>query len=157
MTWLSMDAVAGTVLDAAFSQNALAPSHNVVHPRPIAWSQMTAHVQQSLKKVLDRDLPIVTFGEWFSKLEALANQPDVSAKDVVSPPSLASPTPASRFPLQPGVKLLEFFRGISAGHGMGAFSTSKMEAVSETLRRVEPLAQRDADAWVQYWKESGLL
>ena len=40
---------------------------------------------------------------------------------------------------------------------MGAFLTNKMEAVSETLRTVEPLAQRDADAWVQYWKESGLL
>ncbi|KAL1690001.1 hypothetical protein GGG16DRAFT_103377 [Schizophyllum commune] len=139
VTWLSMDAVAGTVLDATFSQSALRPSHNVVHPRPVQWSQMIKHVQNSLKTVLQRDVPIVPFAEWFSKLEALANQPDLSAKDV------------------PGVKLLEFFRGISAGHGMGAFSTNKMEAVSETLRSVEPLAQKDADAWVQYWTESGLL
>ncbi|KAI5884853.1 acetyl-CoA synthetase-like protein [Schizophyllum commune H4-8] len=139
VTWLSMDAVAGTLLDAAFSQNALAPSHNVVHPRPIPWSQMIKHVQNSLKTILKRDVPVVPFGEWFVKLEALANQPDVSAQDV------------------PGVKLLEFFRGISAGHGMGAFATNEMEAVSETLRRVEPLAQCDADAWVKYWKESGLL
>ncbi|KAL1718563.1 hypothetical protein EV715DRAFT_291171 [Schizophyllum commune] len=139
VTWLSMDAVAGTVLDATFSQSALRPSHNVVHPRPVQWSQMIKHVQNSLKTVLQRDVPILPFAEWFTKLEALANQPDVSAKDV------------------PGVKLLEFFRGISAGHGMGAFSTNKMEAVSKTLRSVEPLAQRDADAWVQYWTESGLL
>ncbi|KAL1660867.1 hypothetical protein GGF50DRAFT_118539 [Schizophyllum commune] len=139
VTWLSMDAVAGTVLDATFSQSALRPSHNVVHPRPVPWSQMIKNVQKSLKTVLKRNVPVVPFSEWFTKLEALANQPDVSAKDV------------------PGVKLLEFFRGISAGHGMGAFATSKMEAVSETLRKVEPLAQRDADAWVQYWKESGLL
>ncbi|KAL1679196.1 hypothetical protein EV122DRAFT_277408 [Schizophyllum commune] len=139
VTWLSMDAVAGTVLDAAFSQHALAPSHNVVHPRPVPWSQMIKYIQQSAKTILQRDLSLVPFGEWFTKLEALANRPDVSAKDV------------------PGVKLLEFFRGISAGHGMGAFSTNKMMEVSETLRKVEPLAQRDADAWVQYWKESGLL
>ncbi|KAL1699760.1 hypothetical protein EV121DRAFT_295858 [Schizophyllum commune] len=139
VTWLSMDAVAGTVLDATFSQSALRTSHNVVHPRPVQWSQMIKHVHNSLKTVLQRDVPILPFAEWFTRLEAAANQPDVSAKDV------------------PGIKLLEFFRGISAGHGMGAFSTNKMEAVSETLRKVEPLAQRDADAWVQYWKESGLL
>ena len=79
-----MDAVAGTVLDAAFSQNALAASHNVVHPRPGSWSQMIKHVQNSLKKVIQRDVLIVPFADWFTKLEAAANQPDVSAKDVVS-------------------------------------------------------------------------
>ena len=93
-----MDAVAGTVLDAAFSQNALAASHNVVHPRPGSWSQMIKHVQQSIKNVLKRDLPVVPFGDWFAKLEALANQPDVSAKDVVSPLSLASPPLSHAFP-----------------------------------------------------------
>ncbi|KAL1663173.1 hypothetical protein GGF50DRAFT_116273 [Schizophyllum commune] len=139
VTWLPMDAVAGTLLDAAFSQSALAPSHNIVHPRPICWSRMIMHVQNSLKTVLQRDVPVVSFGDWFAKLEKAASRPDVSAQDV------------------PGVKLLEFFRGMGAGHGLGSFSTSKMEAVSETLRNAEPLAQRDADAWVKYWKESGLL
>ena len=94
-----MDAVAGTVLDAAFSQSALAPSHNVVHPRPIAWSQMIKYIQHSFKTVLQRDVPILPFAEWFIKLEAAANQPDVSAEDVVSPLSLASPDPVSRFPI----------------------------------------------------------
>ncbi|KAI5827846.1 acetyl-CoA synthetase-like protein [Schizophyllum commune Tattone D] len=139
VTWLPMDAVAGTLLDAAFSQSTLLPSHNIVHPRPIQWSQMIKNVQHSLKTVLQRDVSVVPFQDWFAKLEATASQPDVSAQDV------------------PGVKLLEFFRGMSAGHGLGSFTSGKMEAVSETLRNAEPLAQRDADAWVQYWKQSGLL
>ncbi|KAI4521215.1 acetyl-CoA synthetase-like protein [Schizophyllum commune Loenen D] len=139
VTWLPMDAVAGTLLDAAFSRSALAPSHNIVHPRPIQWSQMIKNVQHSLKTVLQRDVPVVPFKDWFAKLETVASRHDVSAQDV------------------PGVKLLQFFRGMSAGYGLGSFATGKMEAVSETLRNAEPLAQRDADAWVQYWKQSGLL
>ncbi|KAL1690000.1 hypothetical protein GGG16DRAFT_103376 [Schizophyllum commune] len=139
VTWLPMGAVAGTLLDATFSQSILSPSRNIVHPRPIPWSQMIAKVQHSLKTVLQRDTPIVPFKEWFAKLEAAARRPDVSAQDV------------------PGVKLLEFFRGVSAGQGLGSFATGKMEAVSETLRNAEPLAQGLADAWVKYWKESGLL
>ncbi|KAL1718564.1 hypothetical protein EV715DRAFT_291172 [Schizophyllum commune] len=139
VTWLPMDAVAGTLLDAAFSESILSPSHNIVHPRPIQWSQMIKNVQHSLKTLLQRDVPFVPFKDWFATLEAAASRPDVSTQDV------------------PGVKLLEFFRGMSAGHGLGSFSTSKMEAVSETLRSAEPLAQSDADAWVKYWQESGLL
>ncbi|KAL1718570.1 hypothetical protein EV715DRAFT_291179 [Schizophyllum commune] len=139
VTWISMDAVAGTLLDAAFSPRSLAPSHNIVHPRPVPWTSVIKNVQTSIKKVLNRDLPIVPFKDWFAKLEELANKPDVSAKDV------------------PGVKLLEFYRGMSSGHGLGSFATGKMEEVSETLRSVKPLGQQDSDAWVQYWRESGLL
>ncbi|KAL1699761.1 hypothetical protein EV121DRAFT_295859 [Schizophyllum commune] len=132
VTWLPMDAVAGTLVDAAFSESILSPSHNIVHPRPIQWSQMIKNVRQSIKTVLLRDVLVVPFGDWFAKLETVASRHDVSAQDV------------------PGVKLLEFFRGMSAGHGLGSFSTSKMEAVSETLRNAEPLAQRDADAWYNF-------
>ena len=79
-----MDAVAGTLLDAAFSPRSLAPSHNIVHPHVIQWSEMIAAVQRSLKNQLDRDLPLVPFPEWFAKLEAVAADPSVSALDVVS-------------------------------------------------------------------------
>ncbi|KAL1743880.1 hypothetical protein HDZ31DRAFT_64623 [Schizophyllum fasciatum] len=139
VSWLPMDAVAGTLVDAVFSAGSLSPSHNVIHPRPIAWSEMMECVQRSLKSILQRDVPIVPFGEWFAKLEAASLQPDADIKEM------------------PGVKLLEFFRGISGGFGLGAFSTDKMQEVSETLRNVKPLGQPDADAWVQYWRESGLL
>ncbi|KAI4521212.1 acetyl-CoA synthetase-like protein [Schizophyllum commune Loenen D] len=139
VSWLPSNAVAGTLIDAAFNEKGLAPSHNIVHPHPIQWSEMIEDVQRSLKNQLDRDLPIVPFPEWFAKLEAVAADPFVSALDV------------------PGVKLLEFFRGMSGGYGLGKFATDKMTAVSETLRDLHPLGQADADAWVGYWKEKGLL
>ncbi|TRM56544.1 hypothetical protein BD626DRAFT_618939 [Schizophyllum amplum] len=141
VAWLSMDAVAGTLADAAFSDGALLPSHNVVHPRPVPWTQMIENVQESLKSILQRDVPIVSFQEWFAKLEAAAGDPSVDVRDM------------------PGVKLLEFYRGISSGNtqGMSEYATEKMQAVSETLRTVPPVSQSDADAWVTYWTESGLL
>ena len=152
-----MDAVAGTLLDAAFSPRSLAPSHNIVHPRPVPWTSVIKNVQTSIKKVLKGDLPIVPFKDWFAKLEELANKPDVSAQDVVSRLSPTLYSTVSDVFRQPGVKLLEFYRGVSSGHGLGSFATGKMEEVSETLREVKPLGQHDSDAWVQYWRESGLL
>ncbi|KAI5884843.1 acetyl-CoA synthetase-like protein [Schizophyllum commune H4-8] len=137
--WLSMDAVAGTLLDAAFSKTPLSPSHNAVHPRPVAWSQMIKHIQHSLKSFVQRDMPIVPFAEWLSKLEAASTRPDVDVQQV------------------PGVKLLEFFRGMDSGYGHGEFATEKIQAVSETLRQVKSLDQQDVDGWVKYWRESGLL
>ncbi|KAL1671541.1 hypothetical protein EV122DRAFT_295427 [Schizophyllum commune] len=137
--WLSMDAVAGTLLDAAFSKTPLSPSHNAVHPRPVAWSQMIKNIQQSLKSVVQRDVPIISFADWVSKLEAASTRPDVDVQEV------------------PGVKLLEFFRGMDSAYGHGEFATDKMQTVSETLRHVKPLVQEDADAWVKYWRESALL
>lgn len=140
VAWLSMDAVATTLVDAAFANTALSPSHNAVHPRPVPWSRMITNVQSSLKTVLQRDIPVVPFPEWFAKLEAVAGEPNLDAREV------------------PGVKLLEFFRGVSAGDVQGMeFAADKLQAVSEALRIVQPLGQADADAWVKYWSGSGLL
>ncbi|TRM56543.1 hypothetical protein BD626DRAFT_519015 [Schizophyllum amplum] len=141
VAWLSMDAVAGTVVDAVFSERAPLPSHNVVHPRPVPWTQMINNVQKSLKSILQRDVPIIPFREWCAKLEVAAGDPTVDVRDM------------------PGVKLLQFYRGISSGsvQGMSEYATEKMQAVSETLRTVPPVSQSDADAWVTYWTESALL
>ncbi|KAI5884857.1 NAD(P)-binding protein [Schizophyllum commune H4-8] len=79
VSWLPSNAVAGTLIDAAFDENGLAPSHNIVHPHTIRWSEMIKDVQRSLKNQLDRDLPIVPFPEWFAKLEAAAADPSVNA------------------------------------------------------------------------------
>ena len=46
---------------------------------------------------------------------------------------------------------------MDSAYGHGEFATDIMQTVSETLRHVKPLDQQDADAWVKYWRESGLL
>ena len=46
---------------------------------------------------------------------------------------------------------------MDSAYGHGEFATDKMQTVSETLRHVKSLDKQDADAWVKYWRESGLL
>ncbi|KAL1710425.1 hypothetical protein EV121DRAFT_192955 [Schizophyllum commune] len=139
VNWVSSNSVAGTLIDAAFFEDGLAPSHNIVHPRPVNWARMIEDVQHSLKKQLGRDVPIIPFQEWLEKLEATAARTDVDVQEV------------------PGVKLLDFFRGMSSGRGLGDFATDKMTAVSKTLRVLQSLGQKDADAWVRYWCEKQML
>ncbi|KAL1695048.1 hypothetical protein GGG16DRAFT_109571 [Schizophyllum commune] len=124
VNWVPSNSVAGTLIDAAFFEDGLAPSHNIVHARPVKWARMIEDVQHSLKSQLGRDVPIIPFQEWFEKLEATAACADVDVQEV------------------PGVKLLDFFREMSSGRGLGDFATDKMAAVSKTLRDLQPLVRR---------------
>ncbi|KAL1721938.1 hypothetical protein EV715DRAFT_194194 [Schizophyllum commune] len=139
VNWVPSNSVAGTLIDAAFFEDGLAPSHNIVHPRPVKWVRMIEDVQRSMKSRLGRDVAIISFQVWFAKLEATAARADVDVHEV------------------PGVKLLDFFREMSLGHGLGDFATDKMAAVSKTLRDLQPLGQKDADVWVRYWCEKQML
>ncbi|KAL1679182.1 hypothetical protein EV122DRAFT_210432 [Schizophyllum commune] len=139
VSWVPMDAVAGTLVDAALSESALSPSHNLVHPRPVPWSQVIANVQRSIDVTLHRQVPIVPFSQWLKQLNAVAHKSDVDVQNI------------------PGVKLLEFFKGLNSAYALGSFATDKMQAASKTLRNASWLDQADADAWVRYWHESGLL
>ncbi|KAL1743883.1 hypothetical protein HDZ31DRAFT_39972 [Schizophyllum fasciatum] len=139
VAWVPSDAVAGTLLDAAFTDEVLPPSLNIVHPRPLPWSVIIRHVQDVLRSQTGRDLPLTPLGEWLDRLEAAAARTDVDVRDV------------------PGIKLLEFFRRLSAGHGLGRYATDKMCALSGTLRSLRPLGRRDAEAWVEYWAEKGMF
>ena len=90
VNWIPSNSVAGTLIDAAFFEDGLAPSHNIVHPRPVKWARMIEDVQHSLKSQLGRDVPIIPFQEWFEKLEATAARADVDVQEVVSRPSCVS-------------------------------------------------------------------
>ena len=86
VSWIPMDAVAGTLVDAALSESALSPSHNLVHPRPVPWSQVIANVQRSIEITLQRKFPIVPFSQWFEQLDAIAHKSDVDVQNIVSRP-----------------------------------------------------------------------
>lgn len=74
-------------------------------------------------------------------------------------------------PIQPAVKLLEFFRftsevnvPVSQGSkdasevgGLATFSTDKVQAISETMRTLCEVERRDAQRWVKYWKGVGFI
>ena len=73
--------------------------------------------------------------------------------------------------LQPALKLLDFFRNLSAGDlqvtaddrlsaeagGLNTFSTSKTQNISKTIRDLKPLASEDVEGWVKYWDAAGLF
>lgn len=72
---------------------------------------------------------------------------------------------------QPAVKLLDFFRQLSAGDlkvtldglldseagGLTNFSTCKTQDISKTMRELKPLVSEDVERWVKYWDSTGLL
>ena len=72
---------------------------------------------------------------------------------------------------QPAVKLLDYFRALSKAEketqGAGAiameaggfplFETNRATEVSQTLANLPPLSEKDARAWVKYWKRVEFL
>jgi hypothetical protein len=54
------------------------------------------------------------------------------------------------------MKLLDFFKGFVAREGNIEFSTSKAQALSESMK-LNPLSEDDATKWMQYWREKEFL
>jgi broad specificity polyphosphatase/5'/3'-nucleotidase SurE len=52
--------------------------------------------------------------------------------------------------------LLDFFKGTVAGAGNTAFSTLKAQAISQSMKMLEPLSKEEVKRWLQYWKKEFL-
>jgi hypothetical protein len=104
MSWISPEAVSGTILDVALGADTPERALNVVHPRPIAWSSMMGAVADELVRheITEDRLPLVETREWFAKLAEAAEGADeaqlkhivrecaaFSARLSISPPLLA--------------------------------------------------------------------
>ena len=73
--------------------------------------------------------------------------------------------------VQPAIKLLDFFRNLSAGDlqittegrldaeagGFAMFSTSRTQDMSKTMRDLKPIGSKDVELWVKYWDAAGLF
>ena len=70
--WLPIDTAARALVDIVLSACPLSASYNMVHPRPISWSQMIKYFQRSLALVLGKEVPLVSFEEWIARLETAA-------------------------------------------------------------------------------------
>jgi hypothetical protein len=61
------------------------------------------------------------------------------------------------------IKILDFMRGFLHNDSVDVettgpiLSTEKMQSISETLRKLPPIGNEDAKAWVGYWKSKGLF
>ncbi|KAJ3517676.1 hypothetical protein NLJ89_g350 [Agrocybe chaxingu] len=157
VSWVSMDATAQTILDVAFAKQQPPFALNLVHPRPIKWEEVMGAISSELMVVSGSTtpLPLIPFHEWVKKVEEKAKSPV-----------------ADDFEKIPGIKLLSFYRKLAEADqisgqnrgshcmesvGMGDFSTSCIQNVSETMRMVPPIAEADIQRWIAYWKGVGFL
>ncbi|KDR79161.1 hypothetical protein GALMADRAFT_277673 [Galerina marginata CBS 339.88] len=154
-SWVPMHGVAQSIIDVALLKSPNPPALNIVHPRPIPFNNLVTAINGALvKEGISSTLPLVSFQEWFSLLEARSaagNADDL--KNV------------------PAIKLIDFFRntanadsalrsgqrkGNESG-GMAEFSTSKAQSLSKTMKDLPPIGDHDAELWVKYWKTAGLF
>ncbi|KIK79350.1 hypothetical protein PAXRUDRAFT_36462 [Paxillus rubicundulus Ve08.2h10] len=157
VSWMREECVAHAILDIAFAKEAPPPALNLVNPRRVPWVDVICSVRHCIikEKGLTSDaLPIVPFADWFALLEKSAQG---ASKD-----DLAK---------IPGIKLLEFFRamalgdqvthqrwpGVTEAGGMTNFSTTKSQRVSQTMARMQPIGEADAESWVRYWISKGFF
>ncbi|KAL1726526.1 male sterility protein-domain-containing protein [Schizophyllum commune] len=145
--WLPIDTAARALVDIVLSASPLSPSYNMVHPRPISWSQMVKYFQWSLALILGKKVPLVSFEEWIARLETVACSMTVNGQRSA-----------------PGIALLPAFRDISGAFSQTfamdkalAVSPTLREAAPTTLREAAPMSQADVDGWVRYWAENGLF
>ncbi|EPQ57831.1 acetyl-CoA synthetase-like protein [Gloeophyllum trabeum ATCC 11539] len=151
VSWLPMQAVARTVLDVGLAAGEPPLAVNVVHPRPVKWTDIMVAIRKALGHSSE-SLALVSFSEWVSRLEKRAAKAETNGHGLV-----------------PAVRLLEFFRkhaaadtakarlkGGEAG-GVATFSTEKAQALSPTLGQLACLNEQDAERWVRYWKSKEFM
>ncbi|KAF8956587.1 acetyl-CoA synthetase-like protein [Flammula alnicola] len=156
-SWLPMDAVSKTILDVAWSAESPA-AVNVVHPRPVPWNHVFSSVNEAIVQegISAAKLQTVDFQTWVEHLEAHADNGNASTEILTHIPA---------------IKLLDFFRATSAldaalrqqgkeeveTGGLATFSTTKVQAISETMQTLPAIGEAHAQMWVKYWKGVGFL
>ncbi|KZP28667.1 putative aminoadipate reductase [Athelia psychrophila] len=154
-SWLPMDVVSQAILDVALSKQSPSIVLNIVHPRPSQWSTIITSVANALHRagVAEHCLPLIPFKEWFERLEQRSKGANADEMAKI-----------------PAIKLMEFFRGMSIADeamrqsgqtdregGMSSLSTSKSQASSKTMAKVQPIGVEDAQHWVHYWISKGFF
>jgi hypothetical protein len=59
-------------VDVVFSQEWLPVALNMVHPQPVAWNSVIFALKDAVMDKLSKNLEIVSFHEWFSRLTSRA-------------------------------------------------------------------------------------
>ncbi|RDB20216.1 Non-canonical non-ribosomal peptide synthetase FUB8 [Hypsizygus marmoreus] len=154
VSWVPADAVAKSIIDVALADEAAPIALNLVHPRPVEWNSVIINIKVAVKDVLNKELSLVSFHDWFASLRDRAV--NATAQDIT---------------LVPAIKLLQFFHSMAQANdedvklgtkgeeigGFPPFATDKMRETSATIRNVAQLKAEDARAWVGYWRDAAFL
>ncbi|KAJ6594686.1 acetyl-CoA synthetase-like protein [Mycena capillaripes] len=133
VAWLPPEVVSRTIVDAAMTTVKPPFAANLVHPRPVSWDFIMSTMASAVQ------LPLIPFTDWVQQLEVHSAR--ATAEDIEKI--------VSRLP---GLKLLDFFKAARAGAGNTQFSTLKAEAMSDSMKLLNPLSANDAKQWIDYWK-----
>ncbi|KAF9067908.1 hypothetical protein BDP27DRAFT_1327979 [Rhodocollybia butyracea] len=152
VSWLPAEAVAGAILDVAFTSESPPLAINLVHPKPVAWSSVMTMIRESFISVKSLNLealPLVSFKSWVKALEDTAN---------TSPQRVRNELPA--------YKIIDFIRAIAVASegkntdadalGGAIFETSSIQRLSKKINELGPLQRLDVEPWVKYWVNCGM-
>jgi len=157
VSWLPTDKAAGAIVDSLHARWDSTDGEkyrylNLVHPHPTSWNTVFSSMATQLS------LPLVPFKTWVENVEQEAEK--------------GGPRAAERIP---AIKLLEFFRQAAKGvdpttsedgveghksgeaTGKAEFETGKAVRISETLKSLEMLSEKDVELWLGYWRRHGLF
>ena len=128
--WVPLE-VAGSAI--AEIRNTSSSIVHITHPKPVSWRYVFCRVSQTL------GVPVVPFHDWLGRLEPLA----ATSKDKET---LA-------------VALLDNYRTVNSSATKIFPRTSNENALREspTLAAARPLAEKDIDSWLSYWKSASLV
>ncbi|KAF7347157.1 Acetyl-CoA synthetase-like protein [Mycena venus] len=128
------EAVSRAIVDAALSAEKPPFAINLVHPRPVPWNSLMSAMASTVQ------LPLVPFADWVQQLQDHSSH--ATAEDIEN---------------IPGLKLLDFFKGVLSGSGNVEFATVKAQAMSESMKLLGPLNEDDAKKWMHYWREKKFI
>jgi hypothetical protein len=81
MYWITMDSVANTILDFAWTSEKWF-ALNVTNPKPSPWSEIFNNIRDALVEHGKPRLELVPFEQWLEKVKA---QPQNKAAEIASP------------------------------------------------------------------------
>ncbi|KAJ7865231.1 putative aminoadipate reductase [Mycena leptocephala] len=134
VAWLAPEAVSRAIVDAALSTEKPPFAVNLVHPRPVSWDLVMSTMAGAAQ------LPLIPFADWVQNLEDRSARATAEDIDKI-----------------PGIKLLDFFKAAVAGAGNIEFSTSRAQALSESMKLLNPLSGEEAKKWMQYWRKKEFI
>lgn len=148
--WLPTDVAARAIAEsmhASLKRDERFRYLNLVHPSPTRWDS----IFEAMSKLLG--VPLIPFKDWVVKVEQESEQGGLGAADRV-----------------PAIKLLDFFRRISGSEsadsegsrpaartGQTVYETNKAVQLSETLRNLPQVDEKDVGQWLEYWRKHGLF
>ncbi|MCJ1463036.1 hypothetical protein MMC07_001640 [Pseudocyphellaria aurata] len=133
--WIPIDLLSSIISELALkpsSPDALARVFHTVNPSITTWTTLLPHVQAEL----GAEVAVVPFATWLKKLRA----------------SSASSTSAQDFTVNPALKLLDFYEGLSLAESTPArLDTVKTERECDLLTEVGPVTGDWMSKWIRQW------